>query len=90
MSRSTEEWLHRPRLGNTCLPNSGVQGLHSDAQWTWQTEAAATAAGEHIYEGSAVILCRECCHPHGLLDSLSNLVIISCSVTSARQHCLGV
>ena len=31
--------------GNTCLPNSGVQGLHSDAQWTWQTEEAAAAAG---------------------------------------------
>ena len=27
--------------GNTCLPNSGTQGLHSDAQWTWQTEEDA-------------------------------------------------
>jgi hypothetical protein len=32
--------------GNTCLPDSGVQGLHSDAQWTWQTREAAEAAGQ--------------------------------------------
>ena len=32
--------------GNTCLPDSGRQGLHSDAQWTWQTEQDARAAGQ--------------------------------------------
>ena len=32
--------------GNTALPGSGRQGLHADAEWNWQTEAAATAAGQ--------------------------------------------
>jgi hypothetical protein len=32
--------------GNTCLPESGRQGLHSDAQWTWQTQEDAHAAGQ--------------------------------------------